>query len=113
MFELIYNRQHYSGFYRTYDRIISSIYIRHLVKYLRTYINYYLECELNQIKRYKPYKSIISINRSKVSFHIIAINFVVALSIIIDEYNCLLIVTNKFFKRALIVLEETTYIAAK
>ena len=47
IFELTYNRQHYKGFHRTYNRIASSIYMRYLAKYLRTYIDHCLECELN------------------------------------------------------------------
>lgn len=80
---------------------------------MRTYIDYYLEYKLNQIKRYKSYESIISINRPEISFHTIAMNFVVALSMITNDYNFLLIVTNKFFKRVLILSSLTTYSVEK
>ena len=40
-------------------------------------------------------------------------NFIVTLSIIANEYDCLLIVTDKFFKRVLMMSEKTIYIVAK
>ena len=55
----------------------------------------------------------ISINRSEIPFHIIIMNFIVTLLVIADECDCLLTVTDKFFKRALMMLEKTTYIVAK
>ena len=97
--------------------------MRHLIKHLRTYINHYSKCELNQIKRYKSYENIIFIEKSKISFYIIIMNFIITLLIIINEYDYLLIIineydyfliiTNKFFKRVLIILEKTIYIVAK
>ena len=113
VFKLIYDRQHHESYYRTYDRISNSIYLRYLSKHLRTYIEYYSKCELNQTRRYKPYNSIISINRLGISFHIIAINFVITLSNIVKELNSLLIVTNKFLKRVLLIPRKITFDATK
>ena len=36
-------------------------------------------------------------------------NFIVILSLIANDYDYLLIVTNKFFKRVLIISEKTIY----
>ena len=47
VFELAYDRQQHGGFHRTYDRIIGFIYMRHLSKHLRSYIEHCPECELN------------------------------------------------------------------
>ena len=46
-FELIYNRQYYGNFYRTYNRIANFIYFKYLSKHLRIYINHYSKCEFN------------------------------------------------------------------
>ena len=40
-------------------------------------------------------------------------NFIIALLIIADECDCLFTVTDKFFKRVLIMLKKTIYIVAK
>lgn len=47
IFELFHDRQHHNGFYRFYDRIISSVYMRYLSKHLRAYIEHCSKCELN------------------------------------------------------------------
>ena len=109
IFELTHDQQHHASFHKTYDRIITSIYIKRLSKNLRIYINHYPKCELNQIKRYKPYKSIIPINKPGIPFHIIIMDFVITLPVTTDEYNCLFIVTNKFSKRVLIIPGRIIY----
>ena len=87
--------------------------MRHLSKHLRIYINHYSKCELNQIKRYKPYESMIFINKSKISFHIIIMNFIIAFSLIINDFDNLFTIINKFFKRVLLIFKKTIYIIAK
>ena len=47
IFELAHDRQHYEGYHRTYDRISNSMYLKHLFKHLRIYIEHCPECELN------------------------------------------------------------------
>lgn len=113
IFELAHDRQHHGGFHRTYDRIVGSIYMRHLAKHLRTYIDHCPECELSQTKRHKPYGSMVPIDRPGIPFHTITMDFVVALPVTADGCDCLLTVTDKFSKRALVVPGKTTYTAAE
>ena len=47
IFELTYNRQHYEEFHKIYDRVVNFIYIKHLSKHLRAYINHCSKCDLN------------------------------------------------------------------
>ena len=47
MFQITHDQIYHNDFHRTYDRIISSIYIRQLIKKLRTYIAHCFECQLN------------------------------------------------------------------
>ena len=84
---------------------MNFIYFRYLLKYLRFYINYYL--------KYKLYKNIILINRLKILFHTIIINFIIIFLVVINEYNYFFIVTDKFFKRVLIFSNRITYDAIK
>ena len=113
IFKLGYDRQYYRGFYRIYDRITGSLYLRNLIKYLRNYIKYYPEYKLNQISRYKLYSSLILINRSSILFHIIAIDFIISLPIIATGQDSLLTVIDKFSKRVLLLLGKTTFTATE
>ena len=47
IFRLIYNLNNYNDFYRIYNRIINSIYIRQLIKRLHDYIDYCSKYQLN------------------------------------------------------------------
>ena len=109
IFELTYDRQHYKEFYKTYNRVINFIYMRHLSKHLRVYINHYSKCDLNQIKRHKSYENIIFINRSGISFYIIVINFIITLFITKKEFDNLFIIIDKFSKRVLFIPERVIY----
>ena len=83
--------------------------MRHLSKHLRAYINYCSKCELNQIKRYKFYDNIISIDKSRISFHIIIMNFIITLFMIKEDFNNLFIIINKFLNRILFIFERVIY----
>lgn len=113
IFELAHDRQHHGGFHRTYDRVASSLYLRHLSKHLRTYIDHCPECELNQTKRHKPYGSMVPIDRPGIPFHTITMDFVVALPVTTDGCDSLLTVTDKFSKRVLVLPGRTTYNAGE
>ena len=112
IFELAHDRQHHGGYHRTYDRIVSSMYLRHLSKHLRAYIDHCPECELNQTKRHKPYGSMIPIDRPGIPFHTITMDFIVALPVTAEGCDALLTVTDKFSKRNLVIPGKTTYDAA-
>ncbi len=113
IFELSHDRQHHGGFHRSYDRIASSVYMRHLSKHLRAYIEHCPECELNQTKRHKPYGSMVPIDRPGIPFHTIAMDFIVALPLTLAGLDCLLTVTDKFSKRVLLIPGKSTYSAVE
>ena len=96
-----------------YDRIVNFIYFKYLSKHLRIYIDYCSKCEFNQIKRYKFYENMIFIDKSKISFYIIIINFIMIFSVIVNDCDYFFIVINKFLKRALIFLDKIIYNIAK
>ena len=83
--------------------------MRYLSKHLRAYINHYSKCELNQIKRHKSYDNIILINKPKIPFHIIAINFIMTFPIIKKDFDNLFTIIDKFSKRILLILGRVTY----
>ena len=109
IFELTHDRQHYKEFHKTYDRIISFVYMWHLSKHLWAYINYCLKCELNQIKRYKFYDNMIFIDRLKISFHIIIMNLIMTLFMRKEGFDNLFTIIDKFLKRILLIFGRVIY----
>ena len=61
------------------------------------------------LERGKPFLNI----EIFISFHIIAMNWIVALSSIVENYNNLLTITCKFIKRIFLVFEMNTWNAIK
>ena len=108
IFIMIHDFIHHDDFHRIYDKIASSIYIRHLFKHFRIYIAHYSNCQFNQIKRYFIYDELTPMIISAISFHIITINFIITLSKIKKEYNMLLTIICKFIKRILLISNKNT-----
>ena len=109
VFIMIHDLTHHDDFHRIYDKIAPSIYIRHLFKHFRIYIVHCSNCQLNQIKRHFIYGELIPMITSAISFHIITMNFIIALSEIKKKYNMLLTITCKFIKRILLISDKDTW----
>ena len=107
IFRMSYDDNQHAERHRCYQRIVDSLYVPRLFKKLRQYLNHCLNCQLNQTKRHKPYEKLISISNTPRLFHTIAINFVVDLS---EVYDAFMTITNKFFRRTLLIRDKTTYI---
>ena len=52
IFRMIHDFNNHENFYRTYDKLINSIYVRHLTKRLRIYIEHCSKWQIHQIKRH-------------------------------------------------------------
>lgn len=102
IFKLAY-RSHYSEFHQIYQHIAESLYVRKLSNRLRKYIEHCSNCLLYQTRKHKSYEELQLIKIMNVSFHIINMNFVMILSMSLKDYECLLIITNKFFKRLIMI----------
>lgn len=115
IFELAHDRQHHGGFHRTYDRITGSLYLRHLSKRLRSYIEHCPDCQLNQTKRHKPYGNMMPIDRpgSSIPFHTISMDFIPTLPLTAEGFDNLLTITCKFSKRVLLIPGRTTWSASE
>jgi len=55
------------------------------------------------MKRYKPYGSIVLINRPLIPFYTIAIDFIITLLLTTEGFNSLLTIIDKFLKRVLLL----------
>jgi hypothetical protein len=110
IFYMTHDEQAHAEFHRAYVIITKTLYIRRLAHYLRQYIDYCSQCLLNQTKRHRSYEALISISSSKISFHIITMNFVLTLSQSRQEkFDTLLTITNKFSKDKLLISERNTW----
>ena len=81
-------------------------YVSRLFKKLRLYFEHCSKCQLNQIKRHRFYEKLILIFMSFRSFHTLVINFIMTL---FNEWNALFIVTNKYFRRVMLIYDKTIY----
>ena len=106
IFQLAHDENQHVDVYRCYDRIINSIYVSRLSRKIRQYIEHCFSCQLIQIKRHRLYDKLMSIISPPHSFHIIAMNFIVALS---GEFDVFLTITCKFFRRVALISNKIIY----
>lgn len=112
IFRIAYNLANHSGFYRTYNRLASLVYIRQLVKRLRRYIAYCLDCQVFQTTRYLLYSSLNPLLTPSIPFYIVAIDFIIELPEVGPEkFNILLIIIDKFTKKVALEPGKITWIA--
>ena len=100
MFRLAHDESHHVEANRYFHRISNTLYISRLSKKIRTYVKHCSTCQVNQIKRHISYEELMSISTTSHSFHTIAMNFIVRL---LEKYDCLLIVTDKFSRRLMLI----------
>ena len=89
------------------------MYVRKLAFRLRKFIDHCLKCQLYQIKRHQSYDEMVPISSANIPFHTITLDFILALSISIDELKCLLIVIDKFSKRLMLIPGKSTWSTKK
>ena len=110
VFELAHDNNSHIGFHRAYQRIAETLYLHRLSRRLRLYIAKCHACQQNQIKRHRPYGSLVPITPPPIPFHTIAMDFVLALPEN-DGLDTLLTVTDKFTKRVLLIAGKITWMA--
>ncbi len=105
IFELAHDQNNHSDHHRVYFKLIDQIYILKLFRKIRLYIKHCSICELNQTKRHSLYEELVSIFNEQISFQIIVMNFILALS---ENTNTAFIVICKASKRVTIISEKFT-----
>lgn len=106
IFQMTHDDHYHVNFHRLYDRISRSLYVKHLNRRLKTYIDHCSKCNLNQTKRHRFYESLQLIISSLISHHIIIMNFIMMLFVTENDLNSLLMITCKFLKRILLFFEK-------
>ena len=105
IFRAAYNKRYYADVNRCYNYIVATLYILRLSRKIRNYIEHCLFCQINQIKRHRSYKKLMSISAILHFFYTIAIDFIVDLP---EKHDCLLTITNKFSRRLQLIAEYST-----
>ena len=96
----------HQGFERTFDTVAKSWYIRNLSKHLHEYIKHCPDCLALQTRRHKPYGYLQPIESPSIPFHTLTLDFILAMPLSEEGFDCAMTVTDKFSKR-------TTYIPGK
>lgn len=96
-------------FEASFEIISRSWYIRELFKNLRQYIKHCSQCLVIQTRRHKFWKSLQSIHSSSISFHTVAMNFVLRLFVNNEEFDCVLSMIDKFITRIMLISEKSIY----
>ena len=100
----------HSDFARCYEKIATFYYIRDLIRYLRNYLKHCSKCQTYQTRRHKFYDSLQFIFISNIFFHIIIIDFILILSKSrIDQFDCVMLVNCKYFKRIMLISNKNTW----
>ena len=104
----------HSNFVRCYDKIAVFYYIRDLFRYLRNFLKHCLKCQTYQTRRHKFYDSLQSIFISNILFHTIIIDFILTLSKSrVDQFDCVMSISCKYFKRIMLVSNKNTWTVAQ
>ena len=90
---------------------MNNYFFRKLIRRFHRYIHHYYKCNINQIKRYEKYDSLIFIIESLISHHTIAVDFILTLSKTTKEMNIIMLITYKFSKRIIFIFDKNIFSA--
>ena len=110
--KMIHDENH-DGFARCYKKISTFYYIWELTRYFREYFKHCSKCQIFQTRRHLSYEFMQFIFILLISFHIITINFIFILSLTADNYNYLILIICKYFKRIFLIFENTKWFAGQ
>ena len=109
VFKLTHNEIRCFNYAYIYKRFIEELYIFNIITKLHKFMRHYPHCQLNQISRYKLYDFLQSIFSSIKPFYILIIDFILTLSkslSLLNEYDCILSIINKFFKIVTFIFDK-------
>ena len=111
MFSITHNNHQHINYHQVYFWI-SDLYISKLSMKLKNYIKHCCLCQLNQTKWHVLYDQLKLIIFSTILFHTVMMNFIVVMSEV-NEYDALLMITDKFSKRVSLISEKIIYSVLK
>ena len=96
----------HNDFHKCYERLIFSYFIRNLFFQLRVYLRHYSDCQIHQTRQYKSYDFLHPILSPSIPFHILTINFILALLKTKNDFDIKMFVTCKHNKRIICILKK-------
>ena len=72
------------------------------------YIKHYLDCLTLQIRRYKLYDYFQFIKSLIIFFHILTLDFIFIILLFDENFDCVMIIINKFNKRNIYIFDKFT-----
>jgi Integrase zinc binding domain len=110
-FETFHDRNGHIGFHRLYYTIASQYYVRGLSRKLKKYLSFCPKCLTHQTLRHRPYGQLMPIATPDMPLQVLAMDFVVSLPIIKEEFSCCLTITDKFTKGVRVIAGKENYSA--
>ena len=101
------------GFERCFQTVAKSWYIHGLSKHLRDYIRHCPDCLLLQTRRHRPYGSLQPIESPSVPFETLTLDFILAMPLSDEGFDCAMTVTDKFTKRCTFIAGKATWTAGE
>ena len=111
VFRMAHDLSSHGGFHRTYDRLVNSVFVRHLARRLRLYIQHCPDCQALRTVRHAEFGSLTPVVTPSIPFHSVALDFVVELPDV-DGFNSLLTLTCKFTKGVILIPGRDTWDAS-
>ena len=103
---MIHDFMKHSDYAYTHEWLIDNLYLSDLMKHLYDYIHHCSQCKLMQTSKHYSYKFMQFILTSLWSFHVFTINFILVLSVLLNESNIILSVINKFSKTVIFISKQ-------
>lgn len=104
--------QGHPGFQRCFEIISASYYIHRLRHQLRVYIRHCPECLILQTRRHAPYGDLQPISAPWVPYHTITIDFILALPLSPEGFDCAMSVSCKATSKVTLIPGKSTFTAA-
>lgn len=112
IFKIAHDDNAHVDHHRVYRRLIEIVYMFDMSRKLCLYLRHCLACQLNQIKRHNSYEKLTSIFTSTLSFHIIAMNYILTL-FEMKDLDVMLIMTNKVTRQLQLSVDKFIWSASQ
>lgn len=110
-FDIAHDKNGHVGRDKCHEIIARQWYIRGLGRLLREYLRHCPQCQLYQTPRHQPYGALQPILTPPVPYHTISIDFVLALPVSDEGYDCTMTATCKFSRKIMLMAGKTNYTA--
>lgn len=111
VFKLAHDEMGHPGYARTHEKLTEGVYIHNMSKKLHEFIRHCPNCQLNQTPRHQPYGSLQPILTPARPFHTITIDFILALPLTAEGYDCIMSATCTLSKAVTLIPGKSTWAA--